>query len=271
LSLDSVKLPEDWSEEEKSSWRQKQNQTERYYQVNNNIAIQFSAIERPPSSDEKFAINAKCTFFNGIVIFPPATFNGIASFDYATFNGIASFDYATFNGIASFDYATFSGIAYFRSITFSGGAYFDSTTFSGEAYFDFTTFSRVASFDSTTFGESAYFDYATFSGRADFGSATFIKLANFNSAGFFAVLNFKYVDFQEYTDLRNARIRRLDWNSVNSPTLMSARLDLRGTTISEAHIQDVTFEKDVYFSDVRFGVPVEKKSNPDPEKKNRQP
>jgi len=296
LSLDMLKLPEAWSEEEKSKWRQKQYWDERYYQVTNNIAIESSTIESLPSPDEKVAINANGTFFNGIVRFSSTTFSGSTHFGYATFSGKADFESTTFSdGYAIFESSTFSGPTDFYFATFSGSTHFGYATFSGKADFESTTFSGEANFDSAIFsGGYAIFGFASFRGDADFSSAsfrggadfgsasfrgaatfpfaTFIKLAYFNSARFFTRLDMKHVDCKEYADLRNTWIRRLDWNSVDSPTILRGRLDFRGSTISEVHIQDVIFEKDVYFSDVKFGVLVEEEeSNPSQKKKTIQP
>ena len=138
-----------------------------------------------------------------------------------------------------------------------------------------TTFSGYADFSFATFSGNADFSFATFSGDAVFSFATFMKLAYFNGSWFLGSLFFSNVDFKEYADLRNTQIRRLDCNSVDSPTIIKGRLDFRNSIISEAHIQDVLFEKNVYFSDSKFGVLVEEKkggsvSNTDkkPDKRN---
>ncbi|MFT5730693.1 MAG: hypothetical protein ACI8PB_004881 [Desulforhopalus sp.] len=255
LSLDNLELPEAWSGEKKTKWRQTKILNSRYYQVTNRIAIHSSDIESP---DKKLKISIKA---RGVI------FNRFASFLSSTFSGNASFVEATFIEKASFAETIFNGNVYFSSSTFIGNASFIEATFIGNVYFSSSTFSGNASFLLATFSGDASFKSATFNGNASFISVTFMKLANFSRASFFTCLVFRKVDIQEYADLRNTQITRLDCNSVHSPTIISGRLDLRGAVISEAHIQDFIFEKDVYLSDAKFGILiVEKDSNPRSEK-----
>ena len=224
VQLNSLKLPDGWSEDEKEKWRMKQSKDNPFCQVTNKILIINSDIRSARSQNEGFSVNATRTFFSRY----------------------ASFASATFSGDARFYFATFSGDASFNSATFSGYAMFDSATFGGDASFYFATFS-----------EHAIFRSATFRGYAKFSGASFIKLAYFMRSEFFSTLLFRRVDFREYADLRNTLIKTLDCNSVASPTVIKSRIDFRNSIILEAHIQDVIFEKYVYFSDSKFGVFVE--------------
>ena len=264
VQLDRLKLPDVWSEDEKEKWRMKQRKDKPFYQVTNKISIVNSEIRSARSQNEILLVNASQTFFSGD-----------ADFSYATFSERADFSYATFSGDADFSSAKFSGRATVSSGTIREGAEFASATFSGRAGFSHATFSGGITFFNATFSGDADFSSAIFSGDADFSMASFIKLAYFKRSRFLGSLLFSNVDFREYADLRNTQIRRLDCNSVDSPTIIKGRLDFRNAIISEAHIQDFIFEKSVYFSDSRFGVLVEEEkkegvSNTDkkPDKRN---
>ena len=275
VQLDRLKLPDGWSKDEKEKWRMKQTKDKPFCQVTNKILIINSDIQSARSQNERFLVNATRTFFSGEVDFSDATFSGVAFFSDATFSGMANFSAATFSGMAFFSDATFSGEVDFSDATFSGVAFFSAATFSEKANFSYATFSGLANFSYATFNGVANFSYATFNGVAAFFRASFMKLADFNRSKFLSSLSFRNVDFREYADLRNTQIRRLDCNSVDSPTIIKGRLDFRNTIISEAHIQDFIFEKNVYFSDSKFGVLVEEEkkesvSNTDkkPDKRN---
>ena len=203
--------------------------------------------------------------------FSSATFSREADFSSANFSELAKFDSTNFSGKANFFFATFSREAEFYSTNFKGMAMFDSVNFSEEADFYSAKFSGWAYFRSTTFSGKADFSSAKFSREADFSMASFIKLAYFNGARFLSSLLFKNVDFKEYADLRNTRIRRLDCNSVDSPTIIKGRLDFRNSIILEAHIQDFIFEKNVYFSDSKFGVFVEEEKKESVSKTDKKP
>ena len=301
-SWEKVKLPKGWNTQAKQAFIKREFHLKNVHIVKNRIDITNSEIR--DNSVDQFSINAVSALFfkqnsyrnvvfsgeanfsyagfSGEAYFGKATFSGGAYFAEATFSGGANFGRATFSGNTIFLCAAFSGKAYFGRATFSGDADFIVATFSGEADFtgatfsgeaDFTgaTFSGNANFGRATFSGDAYFGKTTFSGDAYFSMASFIKLAYFNRSRFLSSLLFSNVDFREYADIRNTQIRRLNCNSVNIPTVIKGRLDFRNSIILEAHIQDFIFEKNVYFSDSKFGVFVEEEKKESVSKTDKKP
>src|SRR3990172_13186064 len=167
------------------------------------------------------------------------------------FNKNISFRYTTFNGGADFMRATFIGMADFRDVIFSGKTGFKGATFSGEALFWYVTFGGEADFKGATFSRKASFRDAIFNGEANLWDATFNKLAFFRGARFFGEFILRNTLFKEHADLRDTRIRRLYYKGYTI-TAIGAHIDLRGTWITEAHFENIIFEKDVDFSDVEF-------------------
>lgn len=157
---------------------------------------------------------------------------------------------AFFYEAIDFDGATFSGGAHFGEATFSDYADLCEATFSGEADFSYATFSVHVHFSDTTFND-----------KADFVNATFRKLAYFKEAVFHNTLIFRFSKFEEYADFRDSRIRKLDFNNVESPITLEGRIDFRRAIISEAHFEDIIFEKDLDLSDVHFCIPLATSEN----------
>ena len=121
---------------------------------------------------------------------------------------------------------------------------------------DTAFFSGAADFRKATFSGAAEFGKATFNGGAEFAFARFDTLAYFQDARFFAKLDLRHIQFMTSADFRNTYIRQLDIHNADSPAMIQGRLDFRRAKVSETHLQDVTFEKDVNFSDAVFGAPV---------------
>ena len=95
----------------------------------------------------------------------------------------------------------------------------------------------------TFFSGEAYFSDAIFSGDANFTRTSFMKLAYFNRSRFFSCLSFSNVDFREYVDLRNTKIRRLDCNSVANPTIIKGRLDFRALSFQRLLFRTLYLKK----------------------------
>ena len=233
-SWEKVELPKDWNTQAKEAFikRKRKFHPANARVVKNRITIINSEIR--PKCIDGFSVKARGTFFYKKNVFKNVTFSDKADFSWAIFSDKADFSEATFSGKAGFSEAIFSGKAYFSGATFSNMAYFSGATFSN----------------------MAYFSGATFSNMADFSWATFSKLAYFEGTEFNGVLDLELSEFKEYLDFRNAKIRRLDFNSHISPTILRGRVDFRKSIISEAHFQDIIFENDVDFSDVQFGIPI---------------
>ena len=66
----------------------------------------------------------------------------------------------------------------------------------------------------------------------------------------------QFLNIRKYADFRNATIRKLDVNNSVEPTILRGRIDFRNAVISEAHFEDIIFEKDADFSDVKFSSPM---------------
>ena len=160
---------------------------------------------------------------------------------------------------AYFDSTTFGGRAAFGRATFSKEAYFGRATFSEEADFGRAIFDERAFFEGATFGGEAAFEGATFGGEAAFSRARFAKLAFFKDAHFFGRLTLERALFETYADFRDTLINHLAFNNATSPQIINSRMDFRRATITEAHLQDIVFGKDINFSDTRFGVAVDAK------------
>lgn len=207
-------------------------------------------------ADFSFASFLSDASFAGLV-----TFGGKAAFRKTSFRGDANFHRASFSVDADFTRATFSGYANFLSAPFSGKANFQGASFLGDTFFSSVSFRGDAKFGHTTFSGGAYFNSASFIGKADFRSASFNKVVSFNDVDFASRLTFAGTDFKEYVDLRDARISKLDWNSFEKPTTVKARIDFRNVEISEAHLQDIVFERNVYFSNMKFGRPLYEKKD----------
>ncbi len=281
VPLEKKNLPEYWNEKEKESFIEtKSYHSENIPVVKNEISINNSEIRKKKGLLN--SIYAYNTLFHETIYFMKNTFCGDASFTNATFSKNATFLDATFSGEANFSFATFSDEASFYQATFSGDAYFSLATFSdvlgdnadfrfatfsdkaefyystfnGDADFSSATFSGDAYFSRSTFGGDAYFLDSIFSREANFIQTNFIKVAYFRRASFFRRLYAIHAVFKEYADFRESKIRRLNFKSILSPTIVEGRIDFRNVIISGAHFQDIIFEKDIDFSDAKFGIPL---------------
>lgn len=149
------------------------------------------------------------------------------------------------------------------NVTFHNKIIFDSVKFNNKVSFRSAVFKNTASFSSCIFMDKAEFNLASFSGRvqfpetvfakADFSSASFEKLSYFKDAVFLDFLKIGDAKFNGYADFRDTGIRKLDFKAV-SPNIITSPMDFRNAKISEAHFQDIIFEQDVDFSDVKFGA-----------------
>jgi uncharacterized protein YjbI with pentapeptide repeats len=296
ILLERVERPKRWITKDREAWiaRNRSARIDKIHVVANPIRITASTILPRPQNGQNadsIAINAKATFFDMTTfgksifrgradfggatfgeranfrdttfrvgaVFGGATFRGRADFWRATFEGEAAFRSTRFNEMAGFGDTTFGVKADFEDTIFGGRADFLRATFSGEATFRGATFSGEATFRGATFSGEAAFGGARFSGRADFGIARFAKLAFFKDAGFFGRLTLENALFETYADFRDTRITQMAFNNVTRPQIMNGRMDFRRTTITEADFQDIVFERDINYSDARFGYPVEAK------------
>ena len=227
--------------------------------------------------------------FSEKAYFSGATFSGEADFFDATFSGGADFLGATFTEYTNFKSAIFGGNAVFMNVKFAkidfGSSYFAeealfiNATFAELVDFGWAKFSENMSFENITFPR-VYFEGVTFVKDVDFSYASFIELADFSYATFEGKANFSwvnfyklsyfqgaiidalvmdYVSFKEFADFRDTFIRTFAF-MCTSPTIVNGRLDFRRSMICEAHFQDIIFENDVDFSDVKFGIPLEGKT-----------
>ena len=266
-SWKKVKLPKGWNTQAKQAFIKREIHPKNVHIVKNRIDITNSEIRADSidrfSINASVTLFYKQTsytnvvfsnrpyfsgaIFSGFASFSRAIFRGNANFSRAIFRGNANFSGAIFRGNANFSWATFSGFADFSEAAFSnanfseaifrgnaslsgtsfrGNACFSAGTFSGLAYFSEAIFRGNANFSGATFSGLAYFSEATFS-EADFSEATFSKLAYFRDTLFPDVLDLGHSKFKEYLDFRNARIRKLNFNSHISPTILRGRIDFR--------------------------------------------
>ena len=172
------------------------------------------------------------------------------------FDGGARFGGATFSGVADFKEAIFRQGVFFNEARFSGDAHFDGATFSAAAYFDGATFSGVGDFRGATFSRDADFLKAEFRGGASFLGTKFWKTVQFKDSIFSNILGLDSIKIKEYAGFRNAQIERLDFCCRGIPAVIEGHMDLRDSNIAEAHFQDITFEKDVDFSNATLGLTV---------------
>lgn len=128
----------------------------------------------------------------------------------------------------------------------------ENTHFSKRVFFLKTVFSGKADFAGATFDEEAVFLGATFRGQTYFSFTTFHKFVSFLAAVFENRLMLRMIDVREYADFRDVIIGQLDFDSSESRTVVAGRIDFRRAIVSEAHFQDIIFEKDVDFSDAIF-------------------
>lgn len=220
-------------------------------------------------------INIQSAFFRKYARFHASTFVEQASFRLTIFRKGAEFFPAKFKdradffgtkffGSAGFFVATFMKDADFQHSTFGNNASFSLATFHGKASFSYAWFGDDADFIQTVFGEETDFSDTHFHKNVAFRSAIFSKLAYFKGLWVGNTLDLRLCHIEEYGDFRDARITRLNFNCSSSPTTISGRIDLRNAIVSEAHFEDIVFEKDVDFSDVVFLSPNDRSPNRNP-------
>ncbi|MDM8538228.1 hypothetical protein QUF70_15855 [Desulfobacterales bacterium HSG17] len=140
----------------------------------------------------------------------------------------------------------------FQSVKFNNRVLFKSAVFASSVNFTSSVFTKKANFIQTEFSGYADFTSAIFTG-AVFTGAVFSDLSYFKDAVFLDLLKIGDAKFKGYADFRDTGIRRLDFKAL-SPNIITIPLDFRNAKISEAHFQDIIFEKDVDFSDAKFGA-----------------
>lgn len=220
-------------------------------------------------------INMQSAFFRKYARFHASTFVEQASlrstifrkgaeFFPAEFKDRADFVDTKFFESASFFVATFMKDADFQHSTFGNKASFSHATFHGKASFSHAWFSDDADFIQTVFAEESDFSDTHFHKNVAFRSAIFSKLGYFKGLWVGTTLDLRLCHIEEYGDFRGARITRLNFNCSSSPTTISGRIDLRNAIVSEAHFEDILFEKDVDFSDVVFLSPNDTSPNRNP-------
>jgi len=197
--------------------------------------------------------NFRATTFEDKTFFNNTTFSKRANFRDTTFKDKTDFNRSTFSGSVNFRESFFHRAIYFSRVTFKQSANFIGVTFSGKANFNSAVFNQEADFTSTTFNMTANFQDATFIQIANFDSASFNKLAYFRRSTFFNRLHLNLATFETYADFRGAEIRMLEFNNAKSPIIINGHVDFRGAKIADAHFQNISFVKDVNFSDVAFG------------------
>lgn len=231
-------------------------------------AISFSrTVFRGTASFSSAIFNKEAAFnqavFNGKVVFNQAvfkekpvftaiTFHGLADFSWVVFDEEAVFDLASFEDRTNFEAAAFHEKVSFRLVSFKGRTNFGAAIFKKEVSFISASFELEAFFQRAVFNETAVFVFTTFGGHADFTRTTFHKLTSFLRAVFKNRLILGMVDIRQYADFRDTVIGELDFNSAKSPAVVAGRIDFRRAIISDAHFQDIIFEKDVDFSDAIF-------------------
>ena len=250
--IDDIELPDTWSEEYRKEFREK-NRDKKYHVIENPITIVNSKIQHLLLliMGQEISVRMENTFFKNRIDFSSSIFSEDADFSSSTFSGNADFSSSTFSGDADFSSSTFSGDADFFKSTYSRDADFSYSTFLGFAFFSSSTFSGDAEFSFSTFSEDAEFDGSTFSGKADFIVTLFSNLAYFHKTIFNSLI-FDSVIIEKYADFRKTSIDKFNFKNI-SPTVITGRIDFRNANITEAHFQDIIFEKDVDFSAAEFG------------------
>jgi len=210
--LDRIQFPESWSTSEKEALHTPK-PSRKFYVVNNGIEISHTRIARI-----KMPVSASVIFLKSVV------------FSASTFEGTADFGGAIFDRSVHFDRVGFRKNVAFKAATFRGDAHFSRSRFTGESYFNTSTFRQ----------------------NADFSFSAFTRLADFKAADFQRRLSLASARFAAYTDFRDTVIGQLDFDSARRPAVIVGRFDFRRAIISDAHFQDVFFEKDIDFSDAIF-------------------
>lgn len=208
-----------------------------------------------------FSIKAKHTSFD-IISFRGSVFVGQADFSDSAFGNMADFSDVVFFGSSGFmdktDFSNviFSKIANFSNSDFGNTADFSNVVFHDVANFSDNVFKKEAFFFGAVFENEAFFGKADFQNEALFFGTAFKSKAYFSRAKFNGSANFFQAAFDDKTTFFKAAVRSLNFTNTEIPSTIKGRMDFRKARISEAHFQDIIFEKDVDFSDAEFGVPV---------------
>ncbi len=200
-------------------------------------ALFFGAVFEDEVSFSKANFQSEPFFFG-------TAFRRGAYFSQSDFMAEADFSNVTFGNTANFSNSAFGNAADFSNVIFHGVANFSENVFKKEAFFFGTVFEDEAFFSRADFQKEALFFGAAFKSRAYFSRTTFNSSANFFQAA-----------FDDKTTFFRAAARSLNFSNAEIPTTIKGRMDFRKAKISEAHFQDIIFEKEVDFSDAEFGVP----------------
>jgi hypothetical protein len=189
------------------------------------------------------------TQFMGITDFNNSNFIEGVNFGASRFSDIAEFHGSRIGGIARFSGVRFNKNTVFTSSVFTKDIDFNGATFEGNAYFDRSIFIGSSDFSNSTFIGEAILSDAHFDGKVIISNARFDKIAFFKNSQFTNLLSLNIAAFGQYADFRDTQIEQLSWDCSKNPTFVESQVDFRNTTISEAHFEDLIFNKDVDFSD----------------------
>jgi uncharacterized protein YjbI with pentapeptide repeats len=272
---DESLMPKGWKREEWESCLSKRRfwGTDNCHHIFNSIAIEKCDIV---NTESEYVISAHSTLFYNQVSFVECNFKGDVKFSSSSFGGYANFSSSSFGGEAnfaadcfsegaqfyqsrfgkdaSFLYANFNEGAIFDFASFNGGAFFSEAIFRRRVLFGSSCFGGEADFESASFGGDADFSSANFGGRTSFSRTQFDGIANFMGSKFLSTLNFISIKFKEYGDFRDTTIKWLDFSNRETPIIVKSRVDMRNSDISEAHIENIVFEKDIDFSGAKIGL-----------------
>jgi uncharacterized protein YjbI with pentapeptide repeats len=246
-SIDKLTMPSNLQADGWTQWLEhnKKNRISQFIVILNQIVIHNSDIDGQVTQGFEASHRRVGILFIGDADFRKATFSGKVDLTGATFSRKAVFGGATFSGDADFSMATFSRYAVFKKATFSGDAYFGGATFRGDAYFS-----------EATFRGKAYFHYVKFCRDAWFLASQFQKIVQFKDSIFSKRLRLDSMKIKEYANFRNTQIKQLNFYCRSIPDIIEGHVDFRNSEISEAHFEDIIFEKDVDFSNATFGLVV---------------
>ncbi|MEK6777855.1 MAG: pentapeptide repeat-containing protein [bacterium] len=150
----------------------------------------------------------------------------------------------------------FRGVNFFGQVSLKGSQFFDRVDFIGD------TFSEEADFTAAIFNRLANFDRSTFIRNANFSKAVFNDAVNFRSTVFFRQLLIEPAGCHKYVDFRDTRIRTLAFQNLPSQTIAPGSFDFKGAYITEALLENITFQQVVDFSGVQFGRLVNDETRP---------
>jgi uncharacterized protein YjbI with pentapeptide repeats len=217
--LEQVQLPGDWDEKKKELFINiRSSYLNMLTVVKNKLVISHSEIG---TDDKGFSVNGEFVLFAESLSFEETVFEG---------------------------HVNFLGAAMNRDINCSGALFGTKADFLGAEFFSKAGFSRAV------FQGEAVFMGADFREKADFFRSEFARFAYFEGAHFRKTLDVSLSKFKEYADFRNTSVRLFNFNNDASPTVLEGRVDFRRAKISEAHFQDIVFEKNADFSEAQFGI-----------------